>query len=264
MTFYLFVGGHTNFNYKTNAGIHYAKGGASSDIRLSVNNNFDWYDPLSLRSRIMVAAGGGSSESQASIGGNAGGLIDGIGKSDCRNNGKICPEIWTKGANQTQGGTASTPNLYYEGSIQRQYSFYEGMFGRIKAYKNDKINIGGMGGNGYYSGATLEYAGGGSGGSSFISGHKGCIALNSSLNEFPNPYNSSIHYSGLYFTQTQMISGNETMPLYSSSNSKGIGNKNEGCIRITILTKDCSCICNSYLHMNSFIYNFIFICFDSQ
>ncbi|EAX84168.1 hypothetical protein TVAG_599450 [Trichomonas vaginalis G3] len=262
-TFYLFVGSRTNFNYKTNKGEYYSYGGASSDVRLYVNENIDWFNDLSLRSRIMVSGGGGSAEWPGSIGGNSGGLTGSDGFSDCRYNGVICPEIWAKGANQTNGGTASRPNKFNEGNQQRDKSSFDGIFGRIPIY-NDKINIGGMGGNGYYSGATLEYAGGGSGGSSFISGHKGCIALNSSLNEFPNPYNSSIHYSGLYFTQTQMISGNETMPLYSSSNSKGIGNKNEGCIRITILTKDCSCICNSYLHMNSFIYNFIFICIDSE
>ncbi|EAX84166.1 hypothetical protein TVAG_599430, partial [Trichomonas vaginalis G3] len=114
--FYLYVGANTDFNYKTNEGIHYVRGGASSDIRLYSNSNFDWNDAKSLRSRIMVAAGGGSAEWPGSIGGNAGGLIGGTSKSDCRYNGIICPEIWTKGANQTNGGTASRPNTFQDDS----------------------------------------------------------------------------------------------------------------------------------------------------
>ncbi|EAY08020.1 hypothetical protein TVAG_115790 [Trichomonas vaginalis G3] len=205
----------------------------------------------------MVAAGGGSAEWPGSIGGNAGGLIGGTSKSDCRYNGIICPEIWTKGANQTNGGTASRPNTFQDDSGTCNYNSYDGIFGQIDKVK-DGVNLGGMGGNGYYSGATLEYAGGGSG------GHKNCIALEGQYSNNPSLSRSNIHYSGLYFTQTQMISGNETMPLYSSSNSKGIRNKNEGCIRITILTKDCSCICNSYFRMNYFIPNIILLCFNSE
>ena len=53
-TFYLFVGSRTNFNYKTNKGEYYSYGGASSDVRLYVNENIDWFNDLSLRSRIMV------------------------------------------------------------------------------------------------------------------------------------------------------------------------------------------------------------------
>ncbi|EAX92113.1 hypothetical protein TVAG_226130 [Trichomonas vaginalis G3] len=258
--FYLFVGAHTDFNYKTNVGTYYARGGASSDIRLTVNSNFDWFDPESLRSRIMVSAGGGGAEWMGSIGGNAGDLEGSDGKTDCRNNGVICNEIVSKGANQLRGGNATSLNMFYDGTIVRQYDSYEGKFGRI--VHPDGVNIGGMGGNGYYSGATLGYTGGGGGGSSFISGHEGCIALKSSLNE--NPSNSSIHYSELYFTQTQMIPGNETMPLYSSSNAKGKGNKNEGCIRITILTKDCSYYYNSYFQMSYFFPTLIFLLFDSK
>ncbi|EAY08098.1 hypothetical protein TVAG_497220 [Trichomonas vaginalis G3] len=62
LTLYLFVGSISTFNsmlYPPNYGIY---GGASTDIRLNVSSIFEWFDALSLRSRILVAGSGGSAE----------------------------------------------------------------------------------------------------------------------------------------------------------------------------------------------------------
>ena len=121
-------------------------------------------------------------------------------------------------------------------------------------------NNGGIAGNGYWSGASLEYSGSGGGGSSFISGYDGCIALNSSENEDPNPNNRSIHYSGISFLQPSMHKGNTTMPLYHSPNAYGIGNKGRGCIRITILNyPELSCDIHYALPFNLLIIYIFFI-----
>ena len=74
---------------------------------------------------------------------------------------------------------------------------------------NDQAG-GGGGGGGYYGGHTngsliiqWSLGRGAFGGSSFISGHNGCNAINSSGTHT----GQSIHYSGLYFTNTVMIDG---------------------------------------------------------
>ena len=62
------------------------------------------------------------------------------------------------------------------------------------------------GGSGYYGGMTNNVSGAssGSGGSSFISGHDGCIAVDEQGTSTEN----STHYSGITFTDTVMIDGN--------------------------------------------------------
>lgn len=189
LSLYLFVGSNALFNallYPPYIGVY---PGASSDIRLNVSSNFEWFDAVSLRSRILVAAGGGSAEFKDSIGGNGGGLEGESGQSDCTNTGPICPEIIMNGGTQLQGGFASKVNKF--GTYVKPG--YDGLFGM-----STNVNIsnwGGIAGNGYWSGGSPAWAGAGGGGSSFVSGHEGCIALNSSENENPNPNNSSVHYA---------------------------------------------------------------------
>ncbi|EAY13408.1 hypothetical protein TVAG_424400 [Trichomonas vaginalis G3] len=132
----------------------------------------------------------------------------------------------------------------------------------MASYNPNSGDFGGMGGNGYYSGASIDYAGAGSGGSSFISGYEGCIALNSEADNSPNPNNSSIHYSGKYFINPIMIQGNNTMPLYTSA-SPGIGNSGRGAIRITVLAMHlCTNKCNNifpiyFLRIGLFSFDFL-------
>ncbi len=191
-----------------------AGGGGATDIRLVNSNN--WYDFNSLKSRIIVSGGGGgvlygkikNYESAA------GGLIgyDGI-------NGRNDIEISVgKGGSQT----------FNKFGIPLGESTY--------------------GGSGYYGG-TGGYAANAGGGSSFISGHNGCDAIKEESTEDNIIHTGqSIHYSGLYFTNTLMIDGDGYrwtdkkeeqigMPSHSD-NSVIMGNSGNGYARITLISID--------------------------
>ena len=159
-------------------------GGGATDVRLQ---NGDWNDFNSLKSRIMVAAGGGN-------------LITGsIG---------------------SYGGALSSPsytNTYLYGD---NTSAAQGAT-QISGYKFGIGQDGGRSGagGGYYGGCAFvrdaqnKIGIRGSGGSSFISGYLGCDAISSSSTEDniihtgqPN------HYSGYIFTNSVMIDGGSVMP----------------------------------------------------
>ena len=91
--------------------------------------------------------------------------------------------------------------------------------------------------------------GGGADGSSFISGHNGCDAIKEESTENNIIHTGqSIHYSGLYFTDTVMIDGEGYkwtdkkeeyvgMPSYLD-NSIITGNTGNGYARITLISID--------------------------
>ena len=188
-------------------------GGGATDIRLT---NESWDDFNSLKSRIMVAAGGGGQViwHQGCYGGHAGGLVAPITYS------RNYSEIYISGSTQTSGAKAlkSRNGSWPKGE--------DGSFG--KGGKGGSAFAGG-GGGGYYGGAggtnqpvvdgfkpDGDPSGGeigGTGGSSFISGYTGCDAISESSTEDniihtgqPN------HYSGKVFTNSVMIAGNAIMP----------------------------------------------------
>lgn len=75
------------------------------------------------------------------------------------------------------------------------------------------------GGGGYYGGGTSASVDGyrqtGSGGSGYISGHAGCIAIKSATDITPkvqtySQLSDSYHYSGLIFKNTSMTNGNNS------------------------------------------------------
>ncbi len=137
-------------------------GGGASDIRLEGGT---WNVAISLRSRIMVAAGGGGASWTGT--GGAGGVLSASG-----------------GASQTAG-----------------YTFGAGGAGG----NNSRFTSGpGGGGSGYYGGKGGQGDGVvGYGGSSFISGHAGCNAINASGSHTGQP----VHYSGVQFYNTSMQAG---------------------------------------------------------
>ena len=180
-------------------------GGGATDIRLSGG---DWNNFNSLKSRIMVAAGGGGVVSAYDIPGYAGGL-----SSNDSQHAFHSERFIAKGATQTSG-----------------YKFGEGA-------SADRTS----GGGGYYGGNTTsiwenssrysEYCAS-SGGSSFISGHAGCNAISESSTSSniihtgqPN------HYSGYVFTNTIMKAGNESMP--SPTGGTETGHSGNGYCKIT-------------------------------
>lgn len=186
-TLYVYVGASgQSFNYGTHA--YQNDAGGATDVRLT---NGTWNNTTSLRSRIMVAGGAGTSgglnswNSGTPYGGSGGGLSGKAGGA----------------VNTGAGGAGGTQTSGYSFGVAATSS-------------------GGPGGNGYYSGrsgyASNGVAGGG-GGSSFISGHAGCNAINSSGSHTGSPN----HYSGKIFTKTVMIDGDSSMPLPNGKTGKG-------------------------------------------
>ena len=180
-------------------------GGGATDVRL---NNGTWSDFNCLKSRIMIAGGGGGG-SFNKTGGVGGGINGGIGMGNEEN--RI-------NATQTSG-----------------YKFGQG---QNAFHPTNKSNDGGGGGGGYYGGTTVNTVAmsnssdSGGGGSGFISGHAGCNAINSSSTESKITHTGSPnHYSGKVFTNTVMKAGNEVMP--SPTGGTEIGHTGNGYCKIT-------------------------------
>ena len=256
-TFYLYIGNKGGFNASP-APIRSGRGGGATDIRYKGSS---WNDFESLKSRIMVAAGGGGSEWQASIGGFGGGLQGKIGTGSYNTDSvETNMSIIAKGGSQLP---STDPVTYaYVSSIIFPYykivPIYPGKFGM--AFINDSTDAGGVGGGGYYAGYSVDYSGGGGGGSSFISGHDGCIAIleNSTDIDDIHPSNNSLHFSGYVFQSTKMIDGSQPMPHFKSS-TPTIGNSQEGAIRITLLSEFQTCQCISSLIRFHLAYIYLFI-----
>ena len=230
-TFYLYIGSNGGFNagnYHKESG---GRGGGASDVRLEYNEK--WYDFNSLKSRIFIAGGGGGSEWSYSLAGNGGGLVGGNGIALRTSTSTV---YWVNGSSQTGPGEVQS-GITFDGITDRGV---KGKFG-ISGFYNTSNDLGGCGGGGYYGGSSMDYAGAGSGGSSFISGHEGCNALSIKSTDFEDIKHTdqSAHYSMHVFKDTKMIQGNQTMPMYNEEN--GIGNKGEGVIRITLLMNYFSC-----------------------
>lgn len=216
-------------------------GGGATDIRLSGNTNSTWKVDAHLRSRIMVAAGGGGLEhyiSYTTEGGYGGGLIGGQGYNTTLSHGySNYTNFPNSGATQTGTGNVS------------QSSDHKGSFG----YANQGIGSGwgGGGGSGYWGGVK-GYGQGGSGGSSYISGHAGCVAIVSASSTAAstagtvNSVERSKHYSGKIFTNTVMVDGGgykwttsrsgtqNVMPKTSGSGTEN-GHYGDGFCRITYI-----------------------------
>ena len=145
-------------------------GGGATDIRLEGG---EWNNIESLRSRIMVAAGGSGSGDQGE--GQDGGTIEGYSYDS------------SKIATQTSG------NAFGIGGNGGNHT-YSGGSGAGGGY------YGGFGGPGGYDIKTI-----GGSGSSYISGHSGCNSVKS-VNDGTHTGNS-VHYSNLKFENTIMQSG---------------------------------------------------------
>ncbi len=181
------------------------------------------YDFSSIKSRIITAAGGGGflydhhnypTESYVEIIGGAGGGLIGYELNYTLTGPGYMSKYSPTGATQITGGIYK--QVYYGSSN----SVYNGQFGYaylIPTSKSTDIDSIAGGGNGYYGGSE------GSGGSSFISGHNGCVAITEDSTEDnikqrtdsngrtctdgTTDITCSYHYSGYKFTDTVMIDG---------------------------------------------------------
>ena len=157
----------------------------------------------------MVAAGGaGTTSALTTLAGGGGGLIGINGtSSDATYNTSAYLPI---GSNQTGVG------FTYETTAR------QGSFGY--AIQSNTSGWGGGGGGGYYGGSN-GHGTTGSGGSSYISGHTGAVAIisesdttaKSGCTTGTSDNSCSIHYSGKMFTNTIMIDGQG----YNWTNEKG-------------------------------------------
>jgi hypothetical protein len=207
----------------TNSGVTAGSGGGATDVRLVSGA---WSDTSSLRSRIIVAAGGGSGlyiddtssgyPDRTYDGGYAGGLTGGAGSyATCsKSNLNIAPT----GGLQTAGGMGGNNN-----------STYSGKFG----IGGNSSTSASAGGGGYYGGGggidTGWTPSTGAGGSSFISGYSGCNAIDANGVHTGQPN----HFSGYIFNNSQMIAGNAVMP--SPTGVEETGHTGNGYAKITYL-----------------------------
>lgn len=186
-------------------------GGGATDVRLS---NGHWSDFNSLKSRIMVAAGGTGGYVYA-----PGGGLYGIGVGGTANYNINHAQI----PSQTEGGKAGDTTSLTIGCFYNlpKGKGEDGQFG----FGGNGGSSSSGGGGGYFGGGgafrSCPNNGGGvaSSGSSYISGHTGCVAIdrfstktsvrpkNSSCSTGSSDRDCSIHYSNLAFTDTVMIDG---------------------------------------------------------
>ena len=199
-------------------------GGGATDIRYFPNEpssaDLAWNSNVGLNSRIIVAAGGGGAATRGQNygdgnGGAGGGLYGYVGQ-------------FVNHANTS--GYETQPSQTSSGSISISFGggtiSYSGSFGFATLNASSYVATGG--GSGYYGGTGAGHMGG-SGGSSYISGHTGCVAIAEGATNNPRTVKiagcstgtsnneCSIHYSGLYFSNTKMIDGDG----YSWTNTKG-------------------------------------------
>ncbi len=215
-------------------------GGGATDVRL-VNGDWKLFD--SLKSRIMVAAGGGGANNRninlvpdteeiyygAGNGGYGGALTGGDGESpeethiNPKNDLAYGYQIGY-GATQTSGGITKGFGEHYQNF---DGSSVYGCFGyAVRAQSG--------GGSGYYAGGAGGHGGAG-GGSSYISGFDGCKAIKAtSTEEAIEHEETSVHYSGKKFTDANMIAGNSLMPTHDGQNTM-TGNSGDGYAKITLV-----------------------------
>lgn len=229
-------------------GRKFGTGGGATDVRLVSGS---WDNETGLKSRIMVAAGGGGAfqniQSTATFydhGGYGGTLIGGSGAQTLYGTKTYC---YGYGGNQLSGGSITTDCTQtdsYLGALTGSF----GIGGTSNAARTG-------GGGGYYGGSRSGHVASAGGGSSYISGYLGSIAITSSTDLTPrNDSNGNVctetsddstcsyHYSNIIFKNADMINGNESMPNHANTASV-IGNSGNGYAKITYCGQnenDCS------------------------
>ena len=171
--------------------VHGTSGAGSTDIRLVDGN---WNNFESLKSRIMVASGGGTAPG-GGLYGNVGTVFENYSANiGTQTNGGATPIKHSCGlTNGTAGGFG-----------------YGGNGGGSSGFS--KVGGGCGGGSGYYGGSGTSGICNGNlaaaSGSSFISGHDGCDAIKKeSTSSNIIHTGQSKHYSGYIFKNTIMIDG---------------------------------------------------------
>ena len=246
---YLYVGEsllHEKINYSSifpfnGGGIGETSGGGATDIRLIGG---EWNNFGSLKSRIMVAGGGGAGFYSVTCSnresGHAGGLT-GISANCTYRDVQSYPNkplsgYSGEGGLQTRGGKYGTGAEFEHIFDYANGGFGYGGYAYVLSNSTTKIGKSSGGGSGYYGGGHGVHPGsgwtGGGGGSSFISGYPGCDAIAESSTENNIVHTGQPnHYSGKVFTNSVMIAGNASMP--SPSGGTETGHEGNGYATIT-------------------------------
>lgn len=198
-------------------------GGGATDIRL-VSGNWDDFD--SLKSRIMVAGGGGG---MSRLYGYTDTIYENTGSSGSggKVKGKNAPVVlihvqdYGHGSTQTDG-----------------YQFGVGENGEWCLSTLNGLGGGAGGYMGSHSGACnpidWNLPSGAGGASSYVSGCKNCKAIKKSSTEDNLQFEKDgVHYSGKKFKNIVMIDGDSEMPSTKDANKKMTGNNGDGFARIT-------------------------------
>lgn len=264
---YLYIGGAGKNNNSTSGGYNGGgsarkssrnttgvTGGGATDIRYfsttPTSSDLTWNSTLGLNSRIMVAAGAG--------GGTSAGGVKGY---TAYNETSTYAAFLGKGGTQTAGGSAPTQHTCAV-SNGTAGGFGAGGTGGASGGSGLEQGGGAGGGAGYYGGSGASGLCNGNfvagSGSSFISGHNGCVAITSSSSRTPRNNSSgskcangttdivcSYHYSNLIFTDTLMVDGlgykwtttkgSQTgMPTHDGTSTME-GNEGNGYAKITLI-----------------------------
>lgn len=187
-------------------------GGGSTDVRIKSG---DWNNQETLKTRIMVAGGGGGANKfkTGSSGGNAGGIVGRSGSSNNITNadytnakygGQTGPEI----DNFLNINKAENCNSGYIKSDADDVDKIIKACGKLGAGGSATNNNGGGGGSGFIGGGagstdTSTTAGSGAGGSSFIAGYSGVMYSYSGTGTEVTYYNEKDRY----FINGQMAEG---------------------------------------------------------
>ena len=250
---FLYVGGVGSSLYKqinyggwngggtstSNGNIYFPSGGGgSTDVRLTKHSGSDgWSGVSSLRSRIMVAAGGGGCLAYSACianGANAGSLKGYIAYNTV-NSSFTESDFDGTGATQISCGSCpayENPNWEYSKYLKDGTINPWGYFGYANQSYVDLYWAGG-GGGGWWGGLSVHGRGGG-GGSSFISGRPGCVAMSADGTQ-----NTSINYMTVNGTTYSFISpvmedGASSMP--APSGGTETGHTGNGYARITFVS----------------------------
>ncbi|EAY08417.1 loricrin, putative [Trichomonas vaginalis G3] len=213
----------TDRSYSVSGG----SGGGASDLRLMGGQ---WDDFESLKSRVMVSAGGAGSAYYKSCGGF---IQGGAGGGLIGSNGVICSFDESDWFDKSYGAKQD----YY--GIGASSHGVNGKFG-IGGYCNDPFH-GSGGSGGYYGGGgggkVDSRVGSGSGGSSYISGHENCKAISQDYTEANLKHlTTSVHFSGFRFYSTTLLSSLVKIPSFSSPDQyESNGHNGYGLARITVI-----------------------------
>lgn len=218
---YVCVGGSGNNAESFNGGgIGTYNGGGATDVRLNYTANTLSFD--SLKSRIMIAAGGGASIDAE---GGVGGLLNGLSS-----NTKITGIINATGGKQNSGGLKATKKDGFDNLLDIYTLGNNGSLGR----GGDSVS-GAGGGAGYFGGGSISSSGGAAGGSSYISGYDGSISLHAASTEGKMIFYDGGHYSGYEFNSGYIVSGNKSMPNPVDASTPIIGKEGNGYAKITLI-----------------------------